>query len=216
MEFRVSTPLGDITARIEVKGGTAAGLEDKLKRPRPLMEKIAEIMRKSFGENFASGGRPAWTPLAPSTVWAKMAAGLPPKTPTGRKPRRLAQARADTGAKTVGAAGILIGNGALRDSLRQKGARGHIERIRDDGMVLEIGTSLWYARFHQEGTRGPYPIPKSSLGAAGRSLRFMGRGGDWMFRKRVMHPGLPPRPFVAVQDDDWVEIGKAIEDFLGA
>jgi len=199
-----------------VAPGAVQDLQGKLAHVRPLMEKVGEVMRKSFGENFAAGGRPAWTPLAPSTVWAKMAMGLPPKTPTGRKPRRLAQRRADTGQPTIGAASILIANGQLRDSLRQKGARGHVERIRDDGAVLEIGTSLWYARFQQEGTRGPYPIPKSSLGAAARALRFMGREGDWMFRKRVMHPGLPPRPFVMVQDEDLVEIGKAIEEFLGA
>jgi phage gpG-like protein len=163
--------------------------EERLKDLTPLLKNIAKIMREGFGEQFAQGGDPSWKELAPSTILAKTAQGLPAKTAKGNIQRRLKQNGA------VGPAGKLIASGALRDSYRQLGARGHVEKIDASAGTVEVGSQLKtesganLAAIHQYGT-GPYTI----RARVAKSLAFTGRDGVIVFRGVVHHPGLPARP----------------------
>lgn len=76
----------------------------------------------------------------------------------------------------------LVNKGLLRRSIR-------VTHFGDDSVT--VGTDRVYAAFHQLGTRGPYEIrPKNK-----KALAWPG-GSQPV--KKVMHPGLPARPFFPV------------------
>jgi hypothetical protein len=83
--------------------------------------------------------------------------------------------------------------GRLRSSIRFA--------IDSDGKLIQVrfGTDVKYAEAHERGT-APYDIvPKKA-----QALRFMGREGKFVFRKRVRHPGLKARPFLRPGVEDAV------------
>lgn len=173
---------------------------EQLSNMAPVLNAIAGVLRLSLGRQFSEGGNPAWKELAPSTVLAKMAAGLPAKTAKGRIPWRLKQNG------QFGPGGKLIASGALRDSYRVKGARGHVEAINLADGTVEVGSNLKtpdgsrsLAAIHQFGTRG-YTI----RARMGKMLSFMGARG-MVFRKSVNHPGIAARP-VTLTDGDRKQI----------
>jgi phage gpG-like protein len=146
-QIRVRVPLGSfgdgqlvVSIKDEQALQSIQALRERLAAPAPLWGRVGEIMRRSFAQDFASGGRPAWAPLSPRTVAEKTGlfrkGKLPPKTPTGRLPRRLLQNG------NLGPTTILIRSGALRDSWVQKNARGHVEEIGGDGSSFFIGSQL--------------------------------------------------------------------------
>jgi phage gpG-like protein len=83
----------------------------------------------------------------------------------------------------------MVDSGELALSFRYTIFGGTV-RIRSDNPV---------AAFHEFGTRGPYPIPKSGQMPPGRYLRFVTTAGV-RFAKGVMHPGLPKRPMLPTVD----------------
>lgn len=184
-------------------------MERRIQQPERLMRIVANRMRAAFRENFREGGRPAWAPLAPSTIRGKQMLGLPEtiRTPTGRKPRRLMQRQALTGQLELAASNILIRSGRLRDSVSQSYHPDHIMRIKD--WELEIGTKVPYAVYHQEGTSAYIITPREA-----KALRFVGNNGEWVFAKRVSHPGLPARPFLTLTDEDIADIQRTVMDWL--
>ncbi len=103
-------------------------MEARLKDPSTLWNPIGKAARQDFARKFAQGGNPKWAPLADRTKAQKLKlikkGTIPPKTKTGKVPRRLQQ----NGEFNEGT--ILIRTGALRDSWVQKGARGHIEEAK--------------------------------------------------------------------------------------
>jgi hypothetical protein len=82
---------------------------------------------------------------------------------------------------------------SLKDATRFK-----IRRTRS-GARIRISSHKKYAPFLEYGTRGPYPIPKRS---GGKTLRFVGKGGQIVFRRRVMHPGIR-KPFRFLWKATW-------------
>jgi len=80
-------------------------------------------MRKAFGKNFSEGGRPRWTPLSQRTIRGQKSGRASAPYGEGNIQWRLKQ-RGNYGPENV-----LIEGGALRDSYRRKGARGHVERL---------------------------------------------------------------------------------------
>jgi len=176
--------------------------EARLRDMGPALAEVARYMREAIGARFAEGGDPPWQQLAISTVLEKRGAGLPARTKKGNVPWRLKQQG------QFGAANILIRTGALRDSYRRKGGRGHIENIDTAANTVEVGSSLPYARFHQHGT-SPYIIRAKM----GKRLSFMGSQGVPVFRHLVNHPGLPARP-VLLTDKDLAEIARIIESYI--
>lgn len=177
--------------------------QHRLENIKPLLSRVANLLRADAREQFAQGGNPAWKPLAPSTLAAKQSAGLPARLPSGRIPRRLMQ-----GGGFGGASSILIATGGLRDSWGRKDSPHHIEDIDAGAGTVEIGSDLDIAVFHQKGTR-PYTIsPK-----AGGVLAFMGVSGSVVTRKPVKHPGLAARPIV-ITSDARRKIRDAVEDYF--
>ncbi len=87
----------------------------------------------------------------------------------------------------------LVKGGTLRDQISTRAG---------DGWV-EIHAAANYARFHQEGTQGPYDIrPKDK-----KAVKVPGVGA----RKKVTHPGIPARPFMGISDDDRKQIAAFLQ-----
>lgn len=82
-----------------------------------------------------------------------------------------------------------VRSGRLRRSINMK--------FVDDGfsMTATVGTNVVYARIHEMGGKtAPHVIEARNA----KALRFMGSGGNWVFAKRVNHPGsvMPQRSFL--------------------
>ena len=73
------------------------------------------------------------------------------------------------------------------------------------GKVVEIGTNVMYAPFHQFGTHGYIIRPRTK-----KALNIPGIG----LRKFVNHPGLPARPFLMIQEADKVVILRKVERYI--
>jgi phage gpG-like protein len=178
--------------------------------PPPVWNAVGQVMRDSFRQNFAVAGRPAWQPLAERTVRRKTKLWLmgrgnpsgkyPPKTPTGRIPRRLLQ-NGQLGPET-----ILVMTGALRDSWCVKDARGHYERVEDDGATFRIGSQLTLNRtLEPEKPLRPYMlISKREF----TRNRLRNRSARVMIPLAMIHEkgapnaNIPPRPVGVVQQED--------------
>lgn len=170
---------------------------------RRLLTLWGAIARQDFREQFSVGGKPSWKALAPSTVAAKQAAGLPPTGKNGRVLPRLKQNG------TVGPANILIATGKLRDSYVQASNPDHIEEINEATGTLVEGSKNKLAMIHQQGTR-PYMIqPKTA-----RALAFMADGGRPIVRRLVNHPGLAARP-VTITDQAIARMRDATDQHVG-
>jgi len=73
------------------------------------------------------------------------------------------------------------------------------------GKVVTIGTNVRYARAQQLGRDGYVIRPKTK-----KALSIPGIG----LRKFANHPGLPPRPFLMVQEQDKMVILRQIEEYV--
>jgi len=190
-------------------------LRDRMRNLRPLAKKIACRLRACFAENFNAEGRPEkWAPLAPATIAEKQGlfeAGLI------RGRRRGVRVRLGPGGEQRGSMpGILMRTGALKDSVARAHTRGNIERIRDEGREIEVGTSVPYAAVHEFGGQGPYTI----VPRQGKCLAFIGidrRTGQpaMMFtRGPVRHPPMKRRSFLVITEDTWDLIQEDAVEYL--
>lgn len=116
-----------------------AGLEERLARPEPVLEVIADLLEAHVAAQFAgegSRGASPWAPLAPSTVQART--------------RRWGYYRQAPSFGAAGARPILTWTGRLRRSFSRTGA-GHVRQVSASGLTW--GSSVPYGRFHQRGGR---------------------------------------------------------------
>lgn len=181
---------------------TTLGLvRGRLKNTRPILLRIAALIRKDYREQFSNAG-PGWRNLAASTIAAKAIAGLPARTKKGNIPRRLVQRGA------FGASNILMGEGNLRDSWGLKRHKDHVESINSRDNTVRVGSKDPKAKYHQHGTNG-YII----LAKAGKALAFTGGNGGMVFRAKVYHPGLPARS-VSISDTAVEAIRSAIIEYV--
>lgn len=67
----------------------------------------------------------------------------------------------------------------------------------DDPTSVTVGTDNPYARFHQDGTKGPYFIFPRKVGGL---LSFITVGGR-VFRTHVIHPGIAKRRFMPTKGE---------------
>jgi hypothetical protein len=202
--LEVPLPFGArLTIEIECDDAVAmlAQLEKRASDLEPVLKQMAAIIREDLGHAFEVGG-PGWKPLAASTIAAKRMAGVPSLTGKGNVPRRLVQNG------SFGAANILIATGALRDSYRRKGARGHIEKIDAKAGTVEVGSSLPIAKYHQKGTN-PYEIRAKMA----KALCFTGSSGEAILRHAVHHPGLAARP-VVLSEEAQKKLGEAVRSWM--
>jgi phage gpG-like protein len=113
--------------------------------------------------------------------------------------------------RSGGSGRVLQDNGILRGSFLP----------RWNSIEASVGSDLEIAKYHEYGTKGPYPIPKeprpkgkwlrfkmaTSTGvftkttAAGKTYSIASAKGDFVFAKQVMHPGLPARRMLPKTDD---------------
>lgn len=188
-------------------------LKDSGRDFRPAYREAANIMRKSFAENFRQGGRPdRWEPLKRGTIAAKaMSRRSVYATAAGRSSiRRLAQVNA-SGQTSRSVSNILIQSGEYRDSWVQKSAH-HFERINHDG--FEIGSKHRLAEIHEFGTgvHGPKGEAYAISPIRARALRFSGPAGRTIYAARVMNPGVPARPVGIIQDEDVEVINEVLAE----
>lgn len=206
-----TVPLGfgaraSITINTDTLETALTGRIARLRKPRPILASAAQMMRLSARAQFAQGGSPAWKPLAASTIAAKSAAGLPARTAKGNVPTRLKQGG------SFGPGGIEIATGRRRDAWSTSRSAGGTEKIDEGAGVVEIGSSLFYEKWQQEGT-SPYVIAPKSSNAKGL-LAFTGAGGKRVFTKRpINHPGLVARP-VRLLPETIAEVRTAIEQYI--
>jgi len=72
-----------------------------------------------------------------------------------------------------------------------------ISVCRVDAFSVQVGTNVPYAKYQQFGTKGPYTIkPKDK-----KALKFNSPAG-WIIRREVIHPGIPARPFLGINQDN--------------
>lgn len=159
----------DFKKAVETLEALAIALE-----PRRVLTAIANRQVRWIADNFRQeGAEKKWVPLKPNTVV-----------------KRIGQSSA-----------VLQDKGQLRQSFVQ----GQPKSIDDTEVV--IGSSVRYALFHQDGTK-PYTIsPRSQKFLAfpvAVKVEPANKGKDkgqkfqdnWVYRKKVRHPGLPARPML--------------------
>jgi hypothetical protein len=193
-------------------------LEERLKNMRPFFLAAGRRMRRSFAENFAAGGRPAWEPQAESTKdWKRVMSDAPTAmaevlSPADNWPSERVYAnlmRKRTGRGTLpagrgsadrgGPPGLGIVTGAMRNSIAQSGTPGNVSRIHD--YDAEFGARGDTVNWFQRGT-----VPHHIEAVRASALQFWwhkpGGGFGWNYRQSVEHPGTKPRPVIMAQDED--------------
>jgi phage virion morphogenesis protein len=156
---------------------------------RPALRQVGELLVASVKKNFELGGRPAWRPS-----------------------RR---------ARTEGGQ-TLVDRATLRNSIQ-------VRRV--DATSVAIGTNVRYAAAHQFGVSGPVQIPAHVRRVKSRDVyqtRWVwSKGSDKVRNKKERIASgvamvrahqrtlrIPPRPFLAVQPDDWRAIDELMTQHL--
>ena len=184
-------------------------LRRRLSDQTQVLTKVAIILRREFAENFLRQGRPSqWEALKPSTLAAKRMM-LAEGDIRGRNPRTT---RATSG-PSAALPGILIRTGLLRESYTHRGSEGNIHQV-SDGRKLEVGSTVPYGRWHEEGTRGGKVI----VPVKAKVLRWYGIRKDgtegWCFAKRVVMKPLARRKVLYVSPEGMDKIIAAYEQHL--
>lgn len=175
-------------------------VEQALGNADPLLKRFGVTILKEIAENFRVGGRPAWKPLAASTQAAR---------------------RSGKGGQ------ILVNTGRLRDSFDFRTSPKEVVVFSNDPVSV----------FAQDGTK-PHDIvaknakalaiptgafTKAGLGGAratGRgsyrlkSGKVKAPGKNFLFRKKVHHPGTPARPLLPTDDQILPKLEAVAVDYL--
>lgn len=95
----------------------------------------------------------------------------------------------------------------------------------------KVGSPLEIAKYHEYGTKGPYPIEAKNAKvlrfkratqvavvtkrlASGRSITLPKASGGYVFYKRVMHPGLAARPMLPEEKDILPDMMRAVLNYI--
>lgn len=167
----------------------------------PLMKRYAVQVIREIDENFRVGGRPAWKPLAASTINARRkGSSLPLHGNTGFLAR--------SWDSRIEPRELVVFSKSPKSRFHQWGTRGPYEiRPKQPGGVLAIPTGNYtkagLAKSRPIGTRGTYQfnpgkrVPRHLKGRTGlRVLPYK----SLAFVKSVTHPGLPPRPMLPTNE----------------
>jgi len=119
------------------------------------------------------------------------------------------QRRFDAGTGPDGAPWVPLRDGSGRTPLRVSGTLRDQISPSHGRDYAEIAAATRYARWHQEGT-DPYVI----LPQKGRALAFAGKDGKKIARRKVNHPGLPPRPFIGLSAQDRADLEQIAAAYL--
>jgi len=183
--FEFTPSLGIVAKRF-------AALADEFDDLRePLKKSISDVMTVSILENFMSGGRPSWDPLAPTTV-AK---------------------RDKLGAGSM----ILVRSGALADVASSEG----IWSVgKTSATIKDLPDKVWYGKIHQGGMAGnqfsggnwfnKYKNAARKVAGPDEDDEEVTKLAYKLFDKRLLSHGpapkgqsdTPARPFVMFQEED--------------
>lgn len=100
----------------------------------------------------------------------------------------------------------LVATGALRTAVGQRNARGNVTYVAADG-TLKVGVNLPYAKWQNNGTAPHVIVPRGK-----KALAFSSANGKVVV-KRVNHPGIPARPFLVIQPEDYKAIRSLLKEW---
>jgi phage virion morphogenesis protein len=152
---------------------------------KPVMALIGEIVNESIQTNFEVGGRPEWAPLSPVTI-------------ANRKKLN----------KWPGQ--ILVRSGV------RGGLMGSVSYKPMDDKVV-IGTNKVYAKVHQFGAKkGQFGQKTVHIPAHERSGKGTKRHKVRAHTRTMNIPwgDIPARPFLMIQDNDWIKIKTKLENYI--
>lgn len=203
-----SPDLRDLAARLKES-------EAFFKSPTPLLKAWGVTVLGEIDRNFQAGGRPAWKPLAASTIAARRQG----------KGGGSAQPLQDTGALrksfdySVAGRTLTVFSNAVTAVFAEFGTRAHAI-VAKTAQALAIPTGaftlagLGGSRATGRGSfiftpKAGQKIPKRLRGRVGKAVApFKGV----IFRKRVNHPGTVPRPVLPTPEQivpKLVQVGEA-------
>lgn len=96
-------------------------------------------------------------------------------------------------------------NGTLKNSVTPIRGPGNIWKPTQN--YIDVGTNVPYANIHQFGC-GPFTIKSKGK----KSLRFFGKDGKPVYRKKINHPGIVARPFLGINQNDQKQIEQTYID----
>lgn len=177
----------EIEFRDEQVEALLQNIERKFQNLKPALSVIGEIVRTSVERNFEVGGRPGkWKEPAPATIEQRV-----------KKKKWPGQ--------------VLVQSARLKKSINFD-----VEKDK-----VTIGSNIRYSALHQFGAkRGEFGTISSQVKTHFRKLS-KGKAGDG--EKKVKVKGhtrkqkipwgdIPARPFLEIQDEDWKEMTRAIEE----
>lgn len=203
----------------QLQGATAQlrAVAQVLGRPQPLLKVWAVELLKDVQQTFRTGGRPAWTPLKPSTLAAKRV-GRGSKRSTAQPLQSLART---FDAMATDREAVVFSRSPVA-GYHERGTRGPYEIRPRNAKVLAIPVGP----FTLAGLGRSAPTGRGSftfVPAPGQRTprRFQGRAGkaavpfkDVIFRPKVTHPGLPARPMLPTVERIGPVLQRAGEAFL--
>jgi len=209
------------------------GIQEQLRRlgrrmsdMEPVMAEIGEIVLESIQENFQQEGRPVkWHGLADSTKAQRRAQGRS----AGRILNRSGASglfgsinyRADSDSVAIGTNRIY---GPTMHYGARKGEFGTVTvRIREHIMNVRahtqnVGAHTQNVKAHTRQTRyGPVSVKAHSRDMPAHTREMPARTitiPAHTRRQAIPWGNIPARPFLLVHDEDWVEIGETIDEYL--
>jgi phage gpG-like protein len=183
--FEFSPSIGIVAKRF-------AALADEFDDLRePLRKSISDVMTVSILENFMSGGRPTWEPLAPSTIAKRQ--------------------KESAGSMT------LVRSGALAEVASSEGVW---SVGKTSATIKDLPSRVWYGKVHQGGLAGnqfsggnwfkKYEAAARKIAGPDEDDEEVTKLAYKIFDKRVISHGpapkgqsdIPARPFAMFQEED--------------
>lgn len=169
-----------------------AQIQKKLSNPKSAMSEIGEIVQGSIQKNFEQGGRPAWKPLAASTIAQR---------------QRIKKWPGQILVRTGVAGGLMggINYRAFKDRVELSANKEYATTHQFGAAKGSFGTVEAQIKTH---------VRRISR-AFGKPIKP--RAVEVKAHKRMMTMpwgNIPARPFMMVQEEDWDEIRESLAEFL--
>lgn len=169
----------------------------------PLKRSIQRVMIPSFRQNFATGGRPPWEPLAEATIRKRNFSAWPILVRSGKLQR---------GVTTLKIWTITPAAATIKD-LPDRIWYGKVHQGGYEGDEAMLGGGKWFDKYKNAARKVLGPDADD---------RDVNKLGMQMFDKRMLGHGpapgakadIPARPFAVFQDDDLDEIQEIFADWL--
>ena len=184
------------TAQLARLRGITVAVQTLAGRPTPLLKRWGVLVQQEIDRNFQSGGRPPWVPLRPSTIAARRKGSDKPLRDTGALQRSFDQ--------ELGPRDVTVFSRSPVAVFHEFGTRGPYPIRAKHAKALAIPTGnkslAGLGRSPRLKAGGfvfrPGPGQKAGKRFAGRVGKTVQPFAGLIFRREVMHPGLPARPML--------------------